>query len=335
MPRSNPKITSKEASAPFLEGLVHRFHRSSQIGLDPLSWPRSYEAVPDREIAAFIASALAYGNVRQIHRSLERLFRRMGRSPARFVRDFTPGRSDREIEGVYHRFNGERDISLFLHLLGQILRSHGSLENFWIAAQPSHEDPLRIEKQADRFVSAFFELETTPYLPRLSRADRSSMLYLLPNVGGHSACKRFFLFLRWMVRPEDDIDLGLWRAVSPADLEYPLDTHILRLSRYLGATSRKDASARTRREITDFFRRFAPRDPVRFDFSLCRLGIERVCPTRSDRAKCETCGLRPVCLRHEAMTHRGRLPARLKRLELLDAPRTSRTGTAGGKAPRR
>src|SRR5690606_2798785 len=130
---------------------------------------------------------------------------------------------------------------------------------------------------------------------------------------GPSACKRFFLFLRWMVRPEDGIDLGLWDCVSPAELEFPVDTHVLRLARYLGATTRNDAGARTRREITACFRCFDPDGPVRFDVRLCRLGIEKICPPRADLARCEGCDLRPACLRHEALNRQGRLPRRLAR----------------------
>lgn len=308
--------------AVFLERTFARYHAPQWIGLDPLAWPRAYDSPADREVAAWLAAALAYGNVRQIERSLADLFRRMGRSPARFVRDFTPGRSDRALEGFYHRFNDARDVSALLHLTGQMLRGSGSIEAFWREAQPGGRDSEPIGNKAGRFMDAVLALDAGPYYPQLRRGSRDSVLYLLPDVAGPSACKRFFLFLRWVVRPDDGVDLGLWRDVSPAELEFPVDTHVLRLARYLGATARHDAGARTRGEITDFFRAFDPADPVRFDFSLCRLGIERFCPTRSDLARCEPCDLRPVCLRHEALTFKGRLPKRLARLNLLD--KTSR-----------
>lgn len=318
----------------FLERTYSRFHKPRWIGADPLAWPRAYDDPADREVAAWLAGALAYGNVRQIERSLAGLFRRLGRSPARFVRNFTPGQSDRALAGFYHRFNDARDIAALLHLTGQMLRRSGSIEAFWHEAQPANSRDEPIELKAGRFMDAILALEAGPYYPQLRRGSRDSVLYLLPDVAGPSACKRFFLFLRWVVRPDDGIDLGLWNEVSRAELEFPVDTHVLRLARYLGATSRNDAGARTRREITAYFREFDPTDPVRFDFSLCRLGIERFCPTRSDLARCDTCDLRSVCLRHEALTCTGRLPKRLARLNLLDKTprRTGKSRAAAGNA---
>lgn len=317
---STAEAAGAESPSVFLERTFRRYHAPAWIGADPLAWPRAFEAAEDREVAAWLAAALAYGNVRQIERSLADLFRRLGRSPARFIRDFVPGRSDRALEGFYHRFNDARDIAALLHLTGQMLRRHGSIEGFWRSAQPEAPAAEGLEVKAGRFMDAVLALDSEPYYPELRRGSRESVLYLLPDVGGPSACKRFFLFLRWMTRADDGVDLGLWSCLKPSELEYPVDTHILRLARYLGATARNDAGARTRREITAFFRGFDPDDPVRYDFSLCRLGIERVCPTRSNLAQCGTCDLQPVCLRHEAMTCRGRLPKRLARLNLLGKP---------------
>jgi uncharacterized protein (TIGR02757 family) len=303
-------------SAEFLQRTFERYHHARWIGKDPLAWPRAYDAAADREVAAFLASSLAYGNVVQIDRSLGNLFRRLGRSPAAFARNFVPGRDDHALEGFYHRFNTSEDLALVIHLIGQMLRKEGSLENFWQAAQLEDRAHAPLEVRAGRFMETILELDSEPYRQGLVRGSKASVLYLLPDAGGPSACKRFFLFLRWMARPDDGIDLGLWRCISPADLEIPVDTHILRLGRYLGATARNDAGARTRREITGFLRRCDPEDPVRFDFSLCRLGIEKICPTRADVERCAPCDLQPVCLRHEALTCRGRLPRRLARLGL-------------------
>lgn len=318
--RARPSSPAPPPAAPFLEATYERLHRAEWIGADPLGWARVYDRREDREIAAFLAASLAYGNVRQIERSLADLFRRLGRSPARFVRDFVPGRSDGALKGFYHRFNDERDLSALLHLVGQMLRAHGSLEGFWHAVQPAGGELAPLAERAGRFMDAALALETAPYYEAVVRGGRASLLYLLPDAAGPSACKRFFLFLRWMVRPDDGIDLGLWRSLSPAELEYPVDTHILRLARYLGATRRRDAGARTRREITDFFRGLDPADPVRFDFSLCRLGIEKICPTRQNIEACRPCALRPACLRHASLTWPGRLPRRLARLGLIDRP---------------
>ena len=53
----------------------------------------------------------------------------------------------------------------------------------------------------------------------------------------------------------------------------PLDTHMFRIARALRLTARKQANLRTAVEITQSFAQHGPRDPVRYDFCLTRLGI--------------------------------------------------------------
>ena len=90
-----------------------------------------------------------------------------------------------------------------------------------------------------------------------------------PRAG--SACKRLFLFLRWVVR-NDDIDPGFWK-LSASELVIPLDTHVMRVSRCLGLTTRRAADFRTALDITDGLKLFDKEDPVRYDFSMSRIGI--------------------------------------------------------------
>ena len=61
--------------------------------------------------------------------------------------------------------------------------------------------------------------------------------------------------------------------MSPSKLLMPLDTHIHSVCKGLGFTARKAADFKTVMEITEVFRQIRPRDPVRYDFALSRLGI--------------------------------------------------------------
>lgn len=313
-----------ERVAPLVQRGFERYHSPDWIGEDPLRWPRKFAARDDREVAAFLASILAYGNVKQINRSLGDLFARMDLSPAEFVRNFEPGRSDRALAGFKHRFNDAIDLAATCHLLGQMLRGWGSIEAFWADAQDEScggappgatpggtlalanppAPPADIADRAGRFIDAALALDLEPYAERVGTPVRLPFLYLWPRAAGSSAAKRMNLFLRWVVRPDDGIDLGLWTIEHPRDLQFPVDTHIGRLARYLGATRRRSADARTRREITAFFKRIDPDDPVRFDFSLCRLGILKRCPSRARLELCELCELKPACLRHRELSRR-------------------------------
>lgn len=305
MTRKN-RVPEARELGPFLERTYERFHGHRWIGSDPLGWPRRYESPADREVVAYLASALAYGNVAQIDRSLADLFGRMGRSPSGFIREFGTRRSEAALEGFYHRFNDADDLRALLGIMGQILRGWGSLESFWAEANATTKVEAAsgrntISDRAGKFIRAALALELPRTVIDEDGRPRTSLRHLMPQVDGPSACKRFHLFLRWVVRPDDGVDLGLWSVERPTDLEFPVDTHILRLSRYLGATERKSAVAKTRREITEFFRRIDADDPVRFDFSLCRLGILRRCPTRENLDACKACDLKAVCSRYAAM----------------------------------
>jgi uncharacterized protein (TIGR02757 family) len=97
--------------------------------------------------------------------------------------------------------------------------------------------------------------------------------YLLPSPANGSACKRINMYFRWMVRPGDGIDRGVWKSVSPAALIVPVDVHVARIGRAWGMTRRATPDWRMAEEITASLREVDPSDPVRFDFALCRYGM--------------------------------------------------------------
>ena len=98
------------------------------------------------------------------------------------------------------------------------------------------------------------------------------MGHLLADPSRGSACKRLHLYLRWMVRG-DAVDVGLWRGVPPERLIVPLDTHMHRIGREVGAIHRNQADARAAIELTEAFRLVTPNDPVRYDFALTHWAI--------------------------------------------------------------
>ncbi len=118
--------------------------------------------------------------------------------------------------------------------------------------------------------------------------------FLFPDPRKGSACKRHNLFLRWVVRGGDGVDLGIWTVLGPRQLIVPVDTHMARLGKWLGLTSRHTVDGKMAEEITDAFRAVCPEDPVRFDFALTRIGILKAC-TVTTRGTCGLCPLGPAC----------------------------------------
>jgi uncharacterized protein (TIGR02757 family) len=130
---------------------------------------------------------------------------------------------------------------------------------------------------------------------------RPGVWYFFPRPSAGSACKRLNLFLRWMVR-RDALDLGVWTRVPASKLVVPLDTHIIRVGRCLRLTKYTSPGWKMARDITASLARIDPVDPVRYDFSMCHLGMMNACGFSRAQADAQ-CPLRGVC-RPRARTRR-------------------------------
>ncbi|HXV22385.1 MAG TPA: TIGR02757 family protein [Desulfuromonadales bacterium] len=275
-----------------LKGILEQVTQESGpafLANDPLSFPRRYATAADREAAAFLSAALAYGRAAGIRSSLENLFMRMPEGPAAFIRDFEPQRDGARLAGFVHRFNTGVDIALLCRVLRAMTAEAGSLERFFLAG----DDPVAPDIGAALTVFSARAVELATLLaPR--QALRTGFRYLFPSPAGGSACKRLCMLLRWLCRPDDGIDLGLWQAVSPARLVLPLDTHTARIARLLGLTARCNSDWKMALEVTASLRRLDPADPVRFDFALAHLGISEGCTGKKGEI-CIPCPVAGMC----------------------------------------
>ena len=271
---------------------------------DPVHIVRRYAAGPDREVVGFCAAALAFGRVASVLQSIESLLAVMGPEPARFVRNFEPVRDSGRIEPLVHRWIRGRDLVALLIILQRMLRSSGSLEEFFLEGDdPSSPD---IAEALDRFCRRALDTDLREAYGRTS-PKRPGVCYFFPRPSQGSACKRLNLFLRWMVR-RDTIDLGVWTRVSPARLIVPLDTHVIRLGRCLRLTTYASPGWKMAAQITASLRAIDPGDPVRFDFSLCHVGMMQACGYERPQAD-RQCPLRGLC-HPRARAVKGRPPRR-------------------------
>jgi len=282
----------RAALGPYLDRLT-RTYGAGFLHTDPIGEVRRFTSPEDREVAAFLAAGLAFGRVDLILAHLRDLWDRLDHAPAAVAGEPGPALRGR-LRGFRHRWVGGDDVAVVLGALGRTRARHGSLRTLFLADyDPSAPDlaaPLsafldgvRAELRAGR--------RRNPPLDALPLGVRT--FFSDPRAGG--ACKRLNLYLRWMVRPDDGVDLGLWPEVRTAQLVVPLDTHVARISRYLGLSERLTADWKMAAEVTSGLARFDPHDPVRFDFALSRLGILDRCPRRVDPVKCRACLLVSVC----------------------------------------
>jgi uncharacterized protein (TIGR02757 family) len=259
---------------------------------DPLSRCRRFALPEDREVAALIASAFAYGSVKIILKTLDGIFGEMGPSPRRFVERFDPHQGLQRFSGFKHRFNDCRDLCALLLAIRMMLEAAGSIETFFLQGhKPADRDTTR---SLTAFSDAVLGLEYHPVFGARTIPKDSYFHFLFPSPASGSACKRLCMFLRWLVRPDDGIDLGVWCGVSPSQLVVPVDLHIRRIARSLGLTGRNQADWKMACEITARLRELDPDDPVKYDFSLCHLGISEGCDGKSQEP-CLTCMVAPVC----------------------------------------
>lgn len=278
MPRLAPIRTALKDD---LEELCLRYDRRF-LDSDPVGIVRRYDDPADREIVGLIAAGLAYGRVASIRGSLESLLPRLGARPAQFVDSFDPQRDRSRFDDFVHRFTRGRDVALLLHLVRQAKARAGSLESFFLAGDGDPASPT-IGPALDAFGVRLFALDAGPFAPDGAVPHRDGVRWLLPLPVAGSACKRSCLFLRWMVRPDDGVDCGVWTRLSRSRLVLPLDTHLLRVVRALGWTRRKSAGWPMALEVTAQLRLLDPDDPIRFDFALCRLGILGLLETKGGR----------------------------------------------------
>jgi uncharacterized protein (TIGR02757 family) len=267
-----------------LDALVESHDRAAHRANDPVSFVHRFEDPADREVVGLIAASVAFGNVVAIRASVARALAMLGASPAEIIAREDRRALERRLSTFVHRVYRGRHLAAMLANAARVRREEGSLGASFARRLAAHGE-LR---------EALAELAD-----ELRGGDpERGLSHLVPDPRAGSACKRLLLYLRWMCRPADGVDLGLW-SVPASALVIPLDTHVHRIGRNLRLTERKDASWRTAEEITEALRAFDPDDPVKYDFALCHLGVSKECPSQRDEAKCARCVLRPVC-RHWA-----------------------------------
>jgi uncharacterized protein (TIGR02757 family) len=239
---------------PLLDELYAKYNRRKFVHPDPLEFLYCYRDVGDREIVGLLASSLAYGRVMQILKSVSTVLGRMAGSPLEFLLTTDPADFEGVFAGIKHRFTDAAHLSALMRGMQRLIREHGSLNRAFLAGHA--EDAGTVLPAMNRFSAA------------LALPDS----YLVPAPESGSACKRFCLYLRWMVR-KDHVDPGGWTGVAPAQLIVPVDTHMAGIAREFGLTSKKSANRAMAEEITRSFAAFRPEDPVRYDFALTRFGI--------------------------------------------------------------
>ena len=267
-----------------LDGLCTQYDTAPALERDPLSVPLTYAEPLDQELAAFVAAHLAYGRVDPMIRAVRAALTPLGEQPASWLRDHSEPAIQKHLAQALQawawRFHTQLDLTAWLLAWKRLDAESGmGLETH---LQPGQG--LSTDAALSRLVQRLRRELPASYGTRFS----------LPDPLEGAACKRWRMFLRWMAR-SDWPDLGLWTRYPVASLVIPLDTHVARVSRFIGLTARATPDGRMAMEITDALRRLDPADPLRYDFALSHLGILGDCPGVRQRSTCGGCALYSVC----------------------------------------
>lgn len=270
----------RDTLAVALDALVDEFDGPARVPHDPLGVIREWDR-SEWEVVAHIVAPLSYGSVRQLTRACRRVLAAIGPSPSEWVRTCRPGDFERLEPDFVYRMSPAHAVDAYLAALGEILRAHGTLE----AAFAAGDDGGSIRGPLGAYVTKIRDAMTT---------DSRGARYLTPHPKTGSACKRWHLLLRWLARPDDGVDLGVW-SLDPARLLLPLDTHTARLARWLGLSNRSTVDWRMAEEASARLRVCHAGDPMRYDMPLCHLGISQECRHAYAAEVCSSCTLNGIC----------------------------------------
>lgn len=244
----------------FLNSKVDEYNQPSFIANDPISIPHSFSKKQDIEIAGLLAALFSWGNRTTIINKSKELMQLMHHAPHDFVLNHTDNDLKKLLNFKHRTFNAT-DILYFVHFLQHHYRHHASLETAFLQGLPQNEV---IENALNHFYSYFFSLEDVPARTRKHIASPAKK----------SNCKRLNMFLRWMVRNDNNgVDFGIWKNVSPAQLICPVDVHVARVAKRFNILHRNQTDWQAALELTGYLRTLDADDPVKYDYALFGLGV--------------------------------------------------------------
>lgn len=265
----------------FLDAKVAQYNRPEFIANDPVSIPHMFGKKQDIEIMGFWAATLAWGQRVTIINKCKELITLMDGAPY----DFIINHQDPDLKKLLHfKHRTFNDIDT-LYFISFFRWHYENFESLAEAFVPSNkfvilndsegsirdnglrkaQTDISVEAALNHFRSYFFSLPDFPHRTKKHVSSPSQK----------STCKRLNMFLRWMVRKDENgVDFGIWNKLKPAELICPCDLHVDRVARKLKLITRKQTDWQTAVELTQNLRELDPTDPVKYDFALFGLGIE-------------------------------------------------------------
>ncbi|MES2616491.1 MAG: TIGR02757 family protein [Bacteroidota bacterium] len=247
-----------------LDYYYKQYNHPGFITNDPVQIPHLFTTKQDIEIMGFFAAILAWGQRVTIINNCHKLINIFNNVPYDFIKNHQPN-DLKKSQGFVHRTFNDTDLLSIIGFLQEIYNQYDSMEQAFTAHLGSHD--ANVEKAINGFRMQYEHSES--YIKR-------TVKHIAYPAGG-SACKRINMFLRWMVRKDTNgVDFGLWQAIKPSQLICPLDIHVLNVATGLGLLKNAKGDWKTAVLLTEKLKAFDKSDPVKYDFALFGMGVNKV-----------------------------------------------------------
>lgn len=253
----------EESIKSFLDKKVKQYNNTSFIKHDPVCIPHLFSKKQDIEIAGFFAAIFAWGNRIIIINKSKELMRLMDNAPHQFITQHKEPHLKNFIAFKHRTFNAT-DLLYFIQFLKYNYQQHNTLESAFLTPEIIKSNSNKIEHALIHFHNYCFSLEDAP-----ARTKKH-----ISTPYKKSTCKRLNMFLRWMIRKDNNgVDFGIWRKISASELICPIDVHVARVAKKLNLLTRKQVDWNAALELTAQLKELDPNDPVKYDYALFGLGV--------------------------------------------------------------
>ena len=244
-----------------LDEQVLKINTPDFIKDDPVQFPRRFNKLQDIEIVSFTTATIAWGKRSMILRDTERMLSLMNNAPYEFVMNKgfeTLGNAN------VHRTFFQPDLAYMLRGFHSIYSKYDSI-NSMTKELGVGSGSVPVWRLCEKVRGLSCKADDGCY---------SSQCF--PSNFNSSALKRINLAIKWLVRNDGIVDLGVWDCIKPSQLYIPLDVHVGNTARKLNLLNRKSNDRKSVEELTNILREFNPNDPVIYDFALFGIGVNDI-----------------------------------------------------------
>lgn len=245
-----------------LHALAAQYETQDFIKGDPSWFMHQVIGKRNQETIAFIASCLSYGSRQVFMPRIQYLLDCSKGSPYQWIKSGKFKQDIPDDENCFYRLYTNHMMFKLLQALQLMYEEYDDMENYLFSYAKKNNLGNKI--------NAFIAIEA------LCLFFKNHEVKGIVPKDTSSCCKRVCMFLRWMVRKNSPVDLGIWaELIDQRTLLIPLDTHVIQQAMLLGLLTSKSTTMVAARRLTEKLLTFFPEDPLKADFALFGYGVNQ------------------------------------------------------------